>query len=125
MAVNHKYKQIDAKAMSWDEIELFYNDLISHGWPLQGIIPLIQYIKNSNNLSPKLFGCTSFDKLIISIYNPVELDREALHIHYDREKKLWNFKYYPYPYNDVEHERNYSEEFLVERFRNYIDMLKW
>jgi hypothetical protein len=125
MAINDKYKPSETKSRSWEEIELFYNDLISRGWPLQDMILLVQYIRNDCNLNQKLFACTSLDKLVIGIYNPVELDREALHIHYEKEKKLWNFKYYPYPYHDIEHERNYPGELLVEKFQSYTDMLKW
>ena len=125
MTINRKYKPFQTNAISWEDIEHFYNDLISKGWPLEAIIPLVQYIMNDNNLNQKLFPMTSLDKLIISIYNPIEWQRETLHIHYEKEKNLWNFKYYPYPYQKVEHERNYSGELLVEKFQNYINMLGW
>ena len=116
---------MEAKAKSWDEIEHFYNDLTSRGWPLQDIIKLIQYVNESNNLRQKLFGCTSLDKLIISIYNPIELDRQALHIQYEKAERLWNFKYCPSPNREVEHERNYPGELLIEKFQDYINLLKW
>ncbi len=125
MAKSHKYKSLESNTKSWEEIEHFYNDLISQGWPLEDIIPLIQYIKNHGSLNQKLFACTSLDKLIVSVYNPIQLNREALHIYYEKGEKLWNFRYYSSPYREAEHERNYPGELLVEKFENYIGMLKW
>ena len=110
---------------SWSEIESFYIDLITKSWPLQDILPLIEYIKTTDDLSKKLFACTSVDKLIISIYNPIELNREALHIWFDKDKKLWNFEYHAYPFQPVEHERNYPGDVLIDQFQHYINLLKW
>jgi hypothetical protein len=42
MAINHKYKPSETKAGSREEIEKFYNDLISSGWPSQEIMLLVQ-----------------------------------------------------------------------------------
>src|ERR1700759_4555407 len=101
MANNHKYKAVKTKAKPWEEIEYFYNDLISQGWPLKDIIRVIRYIRNHAGLNQKLFACTSLDKLIISTHNPIELNREALHINYEKEKKIWSFKYYSHPYREA------------------------
>jgi hypothetical protein len=92
---------------------------------LQDIISVIQFVKNDGQLQNKLYACTSLDKLIISIYNPIEIWRETLHIEYDKGKELWNFKYYTVPYHKPEHERNYAGEILIEKFKKYIDTLKW
>lgn len=123
--MGNKYKALEINAKSWEDIELSYNDLIARNWPVQAIIPLIQHIKNTDFLRRKLFACTSLDKLIISIYNPIELTREAIHIKYHKDKKLWTFKYHPHPYQEVEHERDYPGELLVEKFLSYVDTLKW
>ena len=125
MAENQKYKPSESKAKPWEEIEHFYNDLVSQGWPLKDIISVVQYIRHHDSLNQKLFACTSLDKLIVSVYNPIELNHEALHIHYEKGEKLWNFRYYSYPHSEAEHEGNYPGELLVEKFQNYIDMLKW
>jgi hypothetical protein len=37
------------------------------------------------------------DKLIVSIYDPIEWDREALHIEFDRQNDNWVFQYYSRP----------------------------
>lgn len=111
--------------MRWDKIELFYKDLISNQWPLSDIISVIQFIRNNENLSQRLFGCTSLDRLIISIYNPIELQKEALWIQFNTEKGLWNFKYYPFPFHKPEYERDYPGELLIEKFEGFIDLLKW
>jgi len=125
MTANYKYQPNEVNAMSWEELGHFYTDLISHNWPLQAILPFIEHIKASDHLNQKIFACTSLDKLIISIYNPIELQREAIHIQYDKEMMLWCFKYYPYPYHEPEHERNYPGELLIEKFQNYINLLNW
>lgn len=125
MTSPHKYKPSIAQAIPWNELENFYNDLISTGWLLPNIVQLIQVINNNEALRNKLYACTSLDTLIISIYNPIELWREAIYIQYNKESRLWNFKYYPYPYRESEHERNYPSELLIEKFNNYIDLLRW
>ena len=125
MSSVHKYQPSLVEAKSWVEIERFYADLISQGWPLDDIISMIQSIKDDDRLRNKLFACTSLDKLIISIYNPIDLWREAAHIQYNREKELWDFKYYTSQYREPEHQRSYTGELLIEKFRNYVKVLGW
>jgi hypothetical protein len=102
MAFVSKYQPSLVETKSWNEIEQFYADLISNGLPLDNIIPMIQFIKADDRLPHKVFACTSLDKLIISVYNPIELWREAVHIQYNREKESRDFKYYPLPYQEPE-----------------------
>lgn len=125
MSLVHKHKPSLVEAKSWDEIEYFYIDLISKGWPLGDILSMIHFIKADAQLSNKLFACTSLDKLIISIYNPIELWREAIHIQYNKEKELWNFRYYPQPHHEPEHERNYPGNLLFDKFRDFVHILGW
>lgn len=98
-----KYKPQTAKAHPWDEIENFYIDLNKNGWNNESIIKLVQHIKHTN-LSSRLFAYTSHDKLVISIYNPIEWNREALYI---------------------EFERKYDADKGIEKFDNFIKMINW
>jgi len=119
-----KYQPVLITPRLWDEIESFYVDLILEGWELSDLLSLVKYIRQ-NDLSKKLFAFTSLDKLIITIYNPAEFNRESLHIQYDMVRKLYIFKYYPLPYEPVEFERSYPGEVLLEKFQNLLGYLKW
>jgi len=109
----------------WEDIRSFYSDLIVKGWPLDDIIPVISYMADDSKLSERIFAYTSLDKLVLSIYYPIEPHRESLHIQFDKSNQLWEFKYYPAPYQPVEHERAYPGNLLLEKFKNYISRLNW
>jgi|GEM_PF-3956247 len=113
------------EAIKWDEIKSTYTAMIAHGWPLEEILPVLNYITDDSNLGERVFAYTSLDKLVISIYHPIEPDRESLHIKFDQSKRVWEFKYYPVPYQPVEHERAYPGNLLLEKFKNYISRLNW
>ena len=119
-----KYQPVLITPRPWSEIEAFYVDLILGGWGLNDLLSLVKYVRQ-NDLDKKLFAYTSLDKLIITIYNPAEFNRESLHIQYDATKKLYVFKYYPLPYEPIEFERIYSGEVLLEKFQNLLGLLKW
>ena len=53
------------------------------GWKHDKLLELVRHIKSSD-LSKRLFAYTSLDKLVISIYDTIEPNREALHISFDR-----------------------------------------
>lgn len=109
---------------SWDSIEEHYNNLNKLGWGHDKMITLIKHIK-STGLSSRLFASTSLDKLIIGIYDPMEWDREALHIEFDRQNACWHFKYYPKPDEKIEFERKYDSQLGIEKFDSFIKMIKW
>ncbi len=113
------------EARKWEDILSFYNELVSKDWPLHEITPVINYIIRDNELNEKLFGCTSLDKLVISIYNPIDKHRESMHIQFDNTNQLWVFEYYPAPNYPVEHTRAYPGNMLLEKFKDYINELKW
>ncbi len=109
---------------NWTEIEQFYTDLIMHGWKLDPLLELVRHIITTK-LSERLFGSISLSNLIVGIYNPMEWDREALHIEFNRQTQKWLFKYYPMPYKPIEFERQYPAEKGIEKFDNFIQMMKW
>ncbi|RWY53731.1 hypothetical protein [Mucilaginibacter gilvus] len=113
------------KIVSWDKIESRYLNLIEkYGWSLNGMLSLVRFIR-SNDLHERLFAYTSLDTLIITIYYPAEWHRETLHIRLDQVTQTWLFQYFPKPYEVVEFERAYPVEQGVEKFANYIKLLKW
>lgn len=88
------------------------------------MLELVQYIIDSG-LSQRLFAFTSLDKLIIGINNPLERDREVIHIAFNSEEQRWNFEYHSIPFATAEFIRNYRADQGVEKFVNLIKLLKW
>lgn len=119
-----KYKPQTVHARQWSEIELHYIDLNHHGLPFDPLLQLVRHIINTK-LCDRLFAFTSMHKLVIGIYDPIEWNREALHIEFDAEAQKWFFKYHPKPNEPVEFERHYSSKKGIEKFDNLIGMLKW
>lgn len=87
----------DIQARSWTDIKEFYDDLIQRGWSMKPMLQLVQQIQESE-LSKRLFANTSLTTLIISIYNPIQIDKEALHIEYDSTTDAFHFIYQSQPY---------------------------
>lgn len=113
-----------ANARPWDDIEAHYLDLISRGWNHHRLLGLVTHIKSSK-LGERLYGCTSLDKLIISIYDPIEWNREALHIEFDRNNQSWHFKYRSRSDVKPELEKQYGADEGLEKFDKFISMVKW
>jgi hypothetical protein len=126
MMNNNSYKAQTAKARSWAEIENHYLDLINSGWKHEPMLELVRYIRQTD-LSERLYGYTSFvDKLVLSLYNPIEWNREALHISHNQLDK-WTFEYYALPPSQTpEVIRNYASELGIEKFKDFIEnKIKW
>lgn len=109
---------------SWQDIEDFYVDLTNQGWKHERFVELIQHIR-ATKLADRLFACTSMYKLLVSIYNPIELQRETLHLTFDIHEQLWHFCYYAVPMREAEFQRRYSAELGVEKFEQFISMIRW
>jgi len=88
------------------------------------MLELVRFIKNGD-IGKRLFGYTSVHKLVVSIYDPAEWNKEALHIEYNSHTKRFNFHYRPKPFEPIETERYYDEEVVVSKFLQYINWLKW
>jgi len=119
-----KYKPQMIKIGPWEQIEAHYMSLISYGWKLESMVSLIRFIRN-NGLDKRLFAYTSLDKLVVTIYDPAESNRETLNIQFDRNNKKWHFEYSPKPFEPVEMERYYPEEDGIKKFCQFIEWLKW
>ena len=112
------------RAKSWDEIEAVYLDLLQQGWKHDRMLELVKHIKNSH-YSNSIFGTTSLDTLILSVYDPIEPGKETLHITFDRINNIWNFRYHAVPFKGVEFERTYPESKGIEKLDYFIKIIRW
>lgn len=108
------------KVQPWDNIEEHFIHLKGH----HRLVELVRHII-SCGLSERLFAFTSVDKLVVGIYDPMERDREALHIEFDRQNQKWYFKYLSKPNVGSEFERLYDAEKGIEKFDNFIRIMRW
>lgn len=119
------YKPKIAKIIPWQEIASHYAKLISEGWRLIPMLDLVQYIRN-NGFSERLYGYTTFyDRLVITIYNPGEWDKESLSIAYNPDAKKFYFTYRAKPDALNEVARVCVEEGAITKFRQFIEWLNW
>ena len=122
MKIKQKYKPWTSKAQSWDYIENRY--VTDFGHCHFKLIELVKHIK-STGLSNRLFGSTSMDKLVISIYEELDYRKESLHITFNVDKEEWNLRYFALPFQEPEFERIYSADKGIEKFDNFIKMINW
>ncbi|MDB5281147.1 MAG: hypothetical protein JWO06_222 [Bacteroidota bacterium] len=91
------------------------------------MIPLVKHIKESQ-LRNRLYGFTSMlyqNRLVVTIYNPIDTRQESLHITFNHQNKKWHFEYFAKPFEQPDFVRNYSEEKGIEKFDNFIKMINW
>ena len=119
-----KYKPTYNKSESWEEIQNWYLELIQSGLKFEPMLNLVKYIRHEN-LSERLFAYTSVHKLVVGIYEEIEWNREALHIEYDIAEKKWFFLYHSKPNQPIEFERCYDAELGIEKFDQFIKLIKW
>ena len=122
MNFRYKYESSLTEVQTWDYIE----NRFSTDWcGIQvNMLKLVRHIIVSG-LSKRLYGSTSLDKLIISIYNPIEYDRESIHISFDVLTRKWHFEYFSIPFQKSEFVRTCSEEKGIEKFQSFIEMIGW
>lgn len=106
-----------SKAKTWDYIVSSFKDDPE-------MLGLVEHIISSD-LSNRLYGMISLDRLVLSIYDKIDAHREALHIRFDRFSEKWNFKYFSVPFKPPEFERTYEKEKGIEKFDAFIRMINW
>lgn len=116
-----KYQPRNTKAQSWDFIEYrFATDFSKY----KKMHELVKHIRKSD-FARRLFGSTSMDKLVVSIYDPIDYRKEALHINFDIYNDKWHFYYFAMPFQDPEFVRTYPADKGIEKFDNFIKMIRW
>ena len=119
-----KYQPPYTQSRDWQEICSWYAELTDHNPVFKPYLDLVTFI-NNGELKDRLFAYTSVHKLVISIYENIEWNREALHIEFDAGTRKWFFEYYPKPFEPVEFKRKYEEEQGIQKFEKIINYLKW
>jgi hypothetical protein len=122
MGAVNKYHPWNAKAETWDFIENRF--VTGFGGLHLRMIELVQHIRQSG-LADRLYGSTSMDKLVVSIYDPIDYRKEALHINFDLDNNKWYFNYYAMPFQDPEFARTYSAKKGIEKFDKFVSMIRW
>lgn len=114
------YKPRIIKTKDWNSIEEYYASF-------QNYAPFTELIKHirTSGLSNRLFAFTSVQTLIIGIYDPLEWDRETLHIELDPYNRFWKFKYYSQPFSKAEYVQKYPLKQGIEKLNTFIKIIKW
>jgi len=113
-----------ARVEPWNEIEEFFIKFFEGNYN-DSMALLVKHIITTG-LSSRLFAYTSMNRLIISIYDPIEWNREALHIFFNTHTKKWNFAYYSKPFQTTNtFRRQYERTQGIEKFDAFIKMVGW
>ena len=121
MKKSRKYQPWNSKAQTWEYIE----NRFTEDWPDHtSMLELIQHTRNSE-LKNRLFGSTSMDKLVVSIYDPIDYRKESLHITFNLFNSKWKFEYIAMPFDKPEFIRTYDKQLGIEKLENFIKMIKW
>ena len=123
--VKTKIRAKTQPAKSWQDLEDYYVEVNQNGFGHDRLLELIRYIKH-NPVSQRIYGSVfMLDNLILSIYNPIEWDREALHIMFDKPSQKWIFEYFAKPNERPEFKRQYRAELGIEKFDQFVQMIRW
>jgi hypothetical protein len=110
------------KAQTWEYIQnRFISDFGDRHFKM---IELIQHIINSG-VAGRLFAYSSIDKLVISVYETIDPSKDALHITFDLVADKWHFVYFAKPFTYPEFDRMYPSAHGIEKFDNFLDMIRW
>jgi hypothetical protein len=104
-----KYKPQYAKIVPWEKIEERFTDLSESGSVLECMLALVKFIRN-NGYANRLYEYTSMHKLIVTIYDPAEWNRESLHIEIYHNSRQWYFQYFSHFEKLSEVQRSYPED---------------
>lgn len=122
--MNKEYQHLYVNAVDWAEIQAWYAELTDQNQAFKPYLDLVTHIINSE-LSARLYAYTSVHKLVISIYEKIEWNSEALHLEYNYGAEDWIFEYYPKPLKPIEFKRRYDDELVIEKLNKTIGFLNW
>lgn len=117
-----RFNFLSNKPQAWEYIENRFRT--GFGGTHHKMLELVQHIRASG-LATRLFGYTSMDKLVISIAEDIDPGKDALHIKYDLNANQWLFEYFATPFKQAEFVRTYPSEKGIEKFDNFLKMIRW
>jgi hypothetical protein len=109
---------------SWDDIENKYLNSVQYGRHHYKMVELIRHIKSAG-YSNRIYGTTSLDTLLLSIYSPMDRFKETLHISFNRANNKWCFTYHEQPFRQPEFVREYDEDKIIEKLDYFVKMVRW
>jgi hypothetical protein len=113
----------ETNAIMWGDIERYTDWVYVDKLDLMPMLNLVCYIQE-NDFSSRLFAYTSVTRLIVSIYNPIEHNTEALHIEYNQVLKNFSFTYYSKRF-EKPFSRVYPEDVIENKFGAFIRLIRW
>jgi hypothetical protein len=111
-----------AKPQTWEYIEDRYSKMLGGSHFMMK--KLVLHIRETG-LASRLFAYTSMDRLVVSIYENIDHQKEALHITFDLNQNNWHFVYFAIPFKDPEFVRTYPADKGIEKFDKFIRMINW
>ena len=118
------YTPLTAPSKPWAEIEKFYASLTEAAFDQQPMVGLVRHIR-SVYAEGRFHALTSMHTLVISLNNPIELDRENLRVDYHSTQSEWEFDYRSKPFKPAEFVRRYPTSSGIEKFDAFVKMIGW
>jgi len=90
----------------------------------QPMVNLVRHIR-AKYTAGRLHAITSMHTLIVSVNNPIELNRENLRVDYRFGDREWEFNYFSKPFKPAEFSRRYPAPLGIEKFDSFVQMIGW
>ena len=120
----NSYTPSTATARPWADIEAFYVSLTVEAFDQQPMVNLVRHIR-AKYTAGRLHAITSMHTLIVSVNNPIELNRENLRVDYRFGDREWEFNYFSKPFKPAEFSRRYPAPLGIEKFDSFVQMIGW
>ncbi|MDX8534915.1 hypothetical protein RFM41_27555 [Mesorhizobium sp. VK25A] len=120
----NSYTPLTAPPRPWAEIEAFYTSLTAAAFDQQSMVDLVRHIRSAY-AEGRFHALTSMHTLVVSVNNPIELDRENLRMDYHFADREWEFDYRSKPFKPAEFTRRYPASSGIEKFDAFVKMIGW
>jgi len=118
------YTPMTASPRPWADIEAFYVSLTESAFDQQPMVDLVRHIR-STYAEGRLHAITSMRTMIVSVNNPIELNRENLRIDYSFDDRTWTFSYFSKPFKPAEFTRRHAAPLGIGKFDRFIENIRW
>ena len=122
MNSTNKYIPTLSKAQSWEYLLNRYQSEFEGQFSFY--VELVNHILKSE-IHNRIYAVSSMNKIIISVYELIDFQREALHISLNPASHKLSFTYFSKPNIDPEFERCYDVKDGVPKFDQFVEMLNW